>query len=387
MLLTHRFRGLAHGVRVFCFLFVATATAIGTARAEPATHDDIARLFAGVPVRQQSDAYALTRSSAWSSHASAMDRAWRTLEARQITPIRRWSARHLPEPRSTLLYMFSGPDFLYADAFYDKADTYILAGLEPIGRIPRLDDAMGRNLSGRLSSLRSSLRALLSYSFFRTVAMKTDLRSRNLEGTLPVLYLFLVRSGKTIHNVNLVELDGQGRLIQVDEANADPFRKGPAQGVEIEFSGADKKVRKLYYFRTDLSDGGMPHNGFPQFVATFGTVDAFIKSASYLLHSGAFSQARQLLLANAGRIVEDDTGLPLAAFPKGQWDFKPFGRYTGPISLFPGRYQTSMRELFRKSPGTLEFGIGYRYHRSESSLLLAIKRDAKAQGATAEQAR
>ncbi len=270
--------------------------------------------------------------------------------------------------------MFSGPDFLYANAFFGEAETYIMAGLEPIGRIPRTDDNLKRNLSARLSGLRSSLHALLSYSFFRTVAMKKDLHSRNLEGTLPLLYLFLVRSGKTVHGVNLVELDKDGRLLAIDDASADPFRKGPAQGVEIEFSGADKKVRRLYYFRTDLSDTGLAHNGFAQFVGTFGKVDALLKSASYLLHSGGFSGARQLLLTQADRIVEDDTGLPLATFPRQEWDLKPFGRYLGPIGLFPGRYQAGMRELFRRSPGTLEFGIGYRYHRSESNLLLATRK-------------
>ncbi len=360
--------------------------AMGMARAEPVTHDDIARLLAGVPVSPGSDAHDLTRDPAWKSHAATMDTAWRDLEARQLKPIRNWSGRHIDAPRSTLLYMFSGPDFLYANAFFGEADTYILAGLEPIGRIPEFDDAMRRNLPGRLSGLRTSLRALLSYSFFRTEAMKSDMGRRNLEGTLPVLYLFLVRTGKSIHRVNLVELDQQGRLLESDEVNADPFRRAPAQGVEIEFSGADKKVRRLYYFRTDLSDNGMQHNGFLQFVAKAGTVDALIKSASYLLHSGGFSQARQLLLTQAGRIVEDDTGLPLAAFPRPAWDVKPFGRYRGPIALFPGRYQASMRELFRHSPGPLDFGIGYRYRRSESSLLLATRWGAPRAGAGGSQA-
>ena len=32
-----------------------------------------------------------------------------------------------------MFYMFSGPDFLYADAFYSKASTYVLGALEPVG--------------------------------------------------------------------------------------------------------------------------------------------------------------------------------------------------------------------------------------------------------------
>ena len=35
-----------------------------------------------------------------------------------------------------MFYMFSGPDFLYADAFYSKATTYVLSALEPVGSVP-----------------------------------------------------------------------------------------------------------------------------------------------------------------------------------------------------------------------------------------------------------
>ena len=37
-----------------------------------------------------------------------------------------------------MFYMFSGPDFLYADAFYSKASTYVLGALEPVGAVPDL---------------------------------------------------------------------------------------------------------------------------------------------------------------------------------------------------------------------------------------------------------
>ena len=37
-----------------------------------------------------------------------------------------------------MLYMFGGPDFLYATSFFPNASTYVLAGLEPIGDVPSL---------------------------------------------------------------------------------------------------------------------------------------------------------------------------------------------------------------------------------------------------------
>ena len=45
-----------------------------------------------------------------------------------------------------MLYMFSGPDFLYATSFFPNAATYVLAGLEPVGQIPDLIGLRGRTI-------------------------------------------------------------------------------------------------------------------------------------------------------------------------------------------------------------------------------------------------
>ena len=74
--------------------------------------------------------------------------------------------------------MFSGPDFLYADAFFPKASTYVLSGLEPIGTVPELSDMPLRSLSGELRQLQSSLNSVMSYSFFITNNMRKQLRDR-----------------------------------------------------------------------------------------------------------------------------------------------------------------------------------------------------------------
>ncbi len=55
-----------------------------------------------------------------------------------------------------------------------------------------------------------------------------------------------------------------------------------------------------------------------------------------------------------------------------KWRFFPFGRYAGPINVFPGRYQAKYAELFRRSQ-PLGFGIGYRWRSYESNLLLSVR--------------
>ena len=74
----------------------------------------------------------LTKDPSWQRHARFFDNAFGQLEQRQISKIRAWADANLAAPRPTMFYMFSGPDFLYADAFYSKATTYVLSALEPV---------------------------------------------------------------------------------------------------------------------------------------------------------------------------------------------------------------------------------------------------------------
>jgi hypothetical protein len=107
-----------------------------------------------------------------------------------------------------------------------------------------------------------------------------------------------------------------------------------------------------------------------------------------LLHSGGFTTVRDFLLANSAVMVQDDSGIPLTYYDAKKWDLQPFGRYLGPIGVFPGRYQAKYAVLFRKSR-PIDFGIGYRWRSNESNLLLAVKtadagQEASAQPASAE---
>src|SRR5262249_60961376 len=79
-----------------------------------------------------------TKDPSWQRHARFFDSAFGQLEQRQLSRIRAWSDTHLAAPKPTMFYMFSGPDFLYANAFYPKATTYVLSALEPPGQVPGL---------------------------------------------------------------------------------------------------------------------------------------------------------------------------------------------------------------------------------------------------------
>ena len=101
--------------------------------ASVASATDTARFLAGLPPDAGSPLTALTKDAAWQQHSRSLNADWASLEARQLGPVRAFAAKHLNAPQKTLYYMFSGPDFLYADAFFPKATTYVLVGLEPVG--------------------------------------------------------------------------------------------------------------------------------------------------------------------------------------------------------------------------------------------------------------
>ena len=140
--------------------------------------------------------------------------------------------------------------------------------------------------------------------------------------------------------------------------------------MKIVFSDGNGPSQTLYYFSTNLADGSFERSGFSAFLARLGPTDSLIKSASYLLHKAHFAGVRKLLLNNSATILQDDSGIPLAYFQATKWRVQAFGHYAGPISMFANFYQPRMAELFQ-SASPLEFGIGYRWRKYESNLLLA----------------
>jgi hypothetical protein len=344
------------------------AAAVPSRAADTVTVDDTARFLAGMMPSADSPLMPLTRDPAWQHHAHFFDAAFAQLEQRQLSRIRAWSETNLAAPRPTMFYMFSGPDFLYADAFYSKATTYVLSALEPPGFVPDLTRLSRGAVGSALYNVERSLGSILSFSFFITKRMKVDLHAGQISGTLPILYVFLARSGKTIKEVSPITLD-EGGAVHVTSENAG---RNPAHGTRIIFSGSDGVQKTLHYFSTDLSNPGVRSSGFLKFCSTLAPGNSLIKSASYLLHSGNFTTVRDFILANSSTIIQDDSGIPLAYYSSRKWRFFPFGRYAGPISEFPGRYQESYAELFRRAQ-PMDFGIGYRWRAYESNLLLSVR--------------
>src|SRR6476661_5012710 len=199
-----------------------------------------------------------------------------------------------------------------------------------------------------LISLRISMNSILRFQYFITKEMRTDLGRGNISGTLPILYVFLARLGYTIVDVTHVTT--------------------PAEGVKITFRGGEQP-QTLYYFKTDLSGGG--NSAFLRWCAARGPGLSLLKAASFLMHGDGFSGVRDFLLEHSRVILQDDSGIPLRAFPKG-WDVRCYGRYIQHNETFAKYYQPELAALYQRNGGSgLGFAFGYHWQREAGMLMLA----------------
>lgn len=355
---------------LFVFLFVA---ACSRALAADPLADATAKFLAGMPISGTALA-SRANHVAWAEHSAEFDKAWSQLEQRQLAKIRAWAPQFLGESHESddpMFYMFSGPDFLYANAFFPYASTYILCGIEPVGALPDINKIPPQALPFALANLRKTLESVLSWSFFITKNMKSDLNQTQLNGTLPVLYVFLARAGYTINSVEFVGLDRAGNFTMLGKGTP---------GVKIAFSSEDGHPQTLYYFSSDLSDSGVQANpGFMKFCEAQRRGLTLLKAASYLMHGGNFGRVRDFLLNRSSVILQDDSGIPYRFFDPNHWTLRHCGRYVGPIEIFKQHAQPNMAAAFARSmPAPLDFGFGYQWQANRSSLVIARPKEALA---------
>src|SRR5690606_21474349 len=123
-------------------------------------------------------------------------------------------------------------------------------------------------------------------------------RRSDFKGTLPILLVFLARTGHEVDSVEAISLDADGRVVARGAGSAPGFR--------IRFDGE----RTVYYFNTNLANDGFSESSrFGRFVASQRPEAAFAKSASYLMHETYFSNIRQFLLTHTATVLQDDSGV------------------------------------------------------------------------------
>ena len=372
-----------------CALLVAGVIASGVAMAQqgrvPAAPfdpklDAVARLMAGMPPSDSGYAE-LARRASWKEHSQALQASWSQVRDRQLTALAKWRREEIAADAAvspTLLYPFSGPDFINAYALFPGSTTYVFFGLEPIGEVPDLQAMSGREFSHYLRGLRSFMINIFVRNYFVTRTMRSDFQEDPLRGVVPVLLASMALSDARIVKVTPVELPGARNAPRREEARGGAYRANfELKGVMIDFRGpGSTQPQRLLYYSLDASNTGLKN--YPEFLEHLrglAPTVTLIKSASYLLHNREFSQIRDVLLETTAFLVQDDTGLPYSLLVKQGWQAKLYGNYQVPIQPFEWAFQSALAAAYtERRPKALPFLFGYQSdHGSNRSNLLAVR--------------
>jgi len=347
-----------------------------------------AKFLAGIEGESNSFLKEIEKTDAWKSYQVSLNDIWQRTE-KKLPVMRDWSSKEMKDVNQnggTLFYPFSGPDFLHADIFFPEHENVVMIGLEPIGTYP---DLIQKDKNGKtelyLNGVRKSLHAILGMSFFRTIAMADDFKGE-VDGTLPVLMQFLVRTGNEVLFQERVAIQQNGELTTDMSKAVDSTYIGNKFYFRKE--GQDK-VKTLTYFAVNLqnspyvSRGGLIAKGLETrtdlvaYIKQIGITSTYLKSASYLMHRPTFSIIRNLILSESENVLQDDSGIPVQYFDQAKWDLTFYGTFSAPISLFSERGQPDLKEIYSKKElpvKPLPFGIGYQYHPGTSNLMKARKK-------------
>lgn len=359
------------------------------------TYNDNARYIAGLKGEDGSEFLKIENNLDWKQYASWSNTTWQNLNEGQLQKVRSWALEELSsinnsknkkEPEA-LFYPFSGADFLYADALFSKAEQTIMIGLEPVGKMPDIRKIPTDFWENYFLALRTAMDDILKSSFFKTKDMKTDFRIQELKGTLPIMMIFLARTGHRIITIEPVEITDSAKVVDSHFDKVAVHQYGKMNGVRITYQKDSLPIvtapqKTVYYFSIDLSDASLKQKPqFEAFLNNYGQVATFIKSASYLMHQSNFVTIRSLILKHSETLVQDDSGIPLKYFASTQsesWQEPLFyGAYKTPIPMFSKFYQEDLKKKFADTSFVkpLDFRIGYQTLANKSNVMVVKKRN------------
>lgn len=339
---------------------IAALLCQGIQAADPSTSSlqEQAEFLAGIPLGKGSILHSLQKSPEYRQHQKELQEQWAFCRKVRYGTMQQWARDHLaniPSARGVLRYLFGGPDFLNAYAFFPDARVMVLGGLEPVGEVPPPEALDPASLGGALKALDEALHTSLFCGYFITSEMKPQLVQGTFRGVLPVLYTELALTGNVIDSVTMVR----------------PFG---SPGVQIVYHRPGGAPQMLYYFQADLSNGKECRR-FLDWLADLGPGASYLKAASYLLPLDSFSETRNFLIKTSNLILQDDSGLPFRSFLPGEWRIQLFGIYTEPLEIFKRGKEPALKDAYDSSlrVGPLPFGAGYHVSANDANLLLALR--------------
>ena len=343
--------------------------------------NEFARFYACMPQEENSSITYADTNKVWLEHKKTFTKFWDSAETVRLKPIANWAKAEvnvLADSVKSLFYPFSGPDFIHANIFFPNAEKIVMLGLEPVGKVPDIQDISDKRLDVFLKAVRQSLDSIFIWGYFMTNDMRKDFaRSLELKGLTPVLMLTMSKSGFEIDTVRKVTIDPKGNIVGSLKGRTDNDSPWDTyiSGVEISYTKKnDTTIRKLYYFSHDVSEENLKKTpSFAKFLNNQKFDATYLKAASYLC--GHMHTIRNKALKSK-YVFQDVSGILLTYFPEKSWQRKFWGGYTRPIGAFRWAKQPDLKAIYDKDTTIqdIPFKIGYSSRIGKGNLMLFTKK-------------
>jgi hypothetical protein len=338
--------------------------------------DDMASFISGMPYNKNECLSKLDSIIKWNQYVIDMDKMFSRSTTLRLKKMEVWADSALIRNQNitTVFYPFSGPDFLNAHIFYPDADQYIMIAMEPVGSLPDICSMPPDSVKSYLKKINNSLKDIFKRSYFITKEMNNDLRKTKVNGTVPLISLFIKRTGHKIVSIQRIGVDSLGKWQFIDSMKN---KRNIVTGTKVDFlSPSTKKMQSVFYFRTDISDKGLAKNpGFRIYLSNLPQSYSYLKAASYLMHYDDFKTIRSVLFDKSSTILQDDSGIAYKYFDKQKWDIRLYGKYYKPKDEFSYISEPDLEKAYKKSEyQPLTYTVGYNWRTGHSNLLYAIKK-------------
>ncbi len=345
-------------------------------------YNDMSRLLAGLPQEEGSTLKGYDSLRACKEYSKSIGEFFAKVKGKNFAKMEKFRDAEMKDvikDSMTVFYPFSGPDFLHVATLFPGARTTVMFGLEPVGNIPNIKGASENEMTELFKALRTSIDSLAPLGYFMTNDMRTDFRRiGELNGTLPVMAIFMQHSGYRVLDVRRMPIDENGKLVDSIPGFKD---KNPQDdfvtcGVIEYMKPEEDFTRKLYYISQDVDDAHL--NKVPQFmkfVTSFQYDVAFMKAASYLC--SWMKTVRETVLSQSKAVVQDDSGIPVKYFDNDHWTKRFYGRYARTLKVFEKAFfQKDLKEIYdtTKMIKPINFAFGYGVRINQSNLMIAKKK-------------
>ena len=284
------------------------------------------------------------------AHCAEMAKRYQHYSEKYAAAARAFFAPLRPAALPTaVVYPFGGGDLGSALITFPDAREITTISLEHAGDPTRLAKLDKKQLRAALAAYRDAIEGLLSLHDSTSENMR-KLERGGIPGQLSFHLTGMTALGFEPVALKFVTLNPDGTVhhltgVEVDALATRKAKKKKGGWVDTDFSEAFSHMELTFrkagdpkaplivhrHFAANLANKAFKDSPLHKHLLAKGKFSAITKAASYLMWMDAFSEIRDLLLANMAWMASDSTGVPPRFAKKAGFRQVTYGTFTGPF--------------------------------------------------------